>query len=143
MSGNGNLPPISANEWLARFVTVEKWLRSDDTIRQDAFIPPRDLNLSVTRHLNLSQNQLWEVGQHVAEAISEKHRANLFGRADLTVAAVARTAVRVESAPIPANPQHAHIAGWPLDKPAQKSIAQQLAAAANFIPKPTSSQQQP
>jgi hypothetical protein len=142
MSEHGNLPPVSAEEWLARFITVKKWLRSDNTIRQDAFIPPRDLNFSVTRHLNLSQDELWQVGQRIVDALSKKHHASLFGRADLTVATVTRNAVQVVPAPIPTNPQHAHIIGWPLDKPAQKSIAQQLAAAASFTPKPTTRQRQ-
>lgn len=135
MSGDGSLPPTSANEWLARFVTVKGWIRADNTVRQDAFIPPRDLNLSVTRHLKLTQDQLWEIGQDVVDAISEKHHASLFGRADLTVAAVAKAALRTESAPIPTNPQHTHITGWPQDKPTQKSVAQQLAAEAEFVAK--------
>ena len=133
MSGDGSLPPMSANEWLARFVTVKGWIRADNTIRQDAFIPPRDLNLSVTRHLKLSQDQLWKIGQGVVDAISEKHHARLFGRADLTAGAVLKAALRTEPAPIPGNPHHTHIAGWPTDKPAQKNIAQQLAAGAKFV----------
>jgi hypothetical protein len=133
MSGDGLLPPISVNERLARFVTVERWIRADNTVRQDAFIPPRDLNLSVTRHLNLSPAELWRIGQDVVDAMSEKHHAGLFGRADLTVATVARAGLRTEPAPIRTNPQHAHIAGWPPEKPARKNIAQQLAAAAEFV----------
>ncbi|MFZ0827136.1 MAG: hypothetical protein WAO02_06910 [Verrucomicrobiia bacterium] len=140
MSVHGHLPPVSSDERLARFVTVEKWLRADKTVRQDAFIPPKDLNLSVTRHLRLSQEQLWQIGQAVVDGLSAKHHATLFGRADLTVAAVTKTALRVDPAPILANPQHTHITGWPLDKPAQKNIAQQLAAAASFTPNPAASQ---
>lgn len=135
MTGNGHLPPVSPDERLARFVTVEKWIRADNTVRQDAFIPPKDLNFSVTRHLQLSEDRLWEIGKAVADTISEKHHAKLFGRADLTVAAVAKTALQTESAPVPGNPHHAHITGWPQDKPAQKNIAQQLAAAAVFVAK--------
>jgi hypothetical protein len=135
MSGHGHLPPVSPDERLARFITVEKWIRADHTVRQDAFIPPKDLNLSVTRHLHMSQEQLWQIGQAVADAISEKRHAKLFGRADLTAVACTGINLRVEPFPIPGNPQHTHVTGWPLDKPAQKSIAQQLAAAASFVSK--------
>ena len=135
MNGDDHLPPVSADEWLARFVTVRNWIRADNTIRPDAFIPPKDLNHSVTRHLRLSQEQLWKIGQDVVDIISEKQNAKLIGRADLTVATVAAAALRTEAAPIPGNPHHAHITGWPLDKPAQKNIAQQLAAAALFVAK--------
>jgi hypothetical protein len=135
MNGQGNLPSVSTDEWLARFVAVEKWIRADKTIRQDAFIPPKDLNLSVNRHLQLSPDQLWAIGQAIADTISKNHPGTLFGRVDLTVATVAKAALRTESAPIPGNPQHAHITGWPLDKPTQKNIAQQLAAVASFVAK--------
>jgi len=131
----GPLPQVAADELLARFVAVEKWIRADNTIRQDAFIPPRDLNLSVTRHRLLSEEQLWEIGQTVANAVSQKQPARLFGRADVSVAAVAKTALRAEAVPVAANPNHAHIIGWPQDKPKQKFIAQQLAAAATFVAK--------
>jgi hypothetical protein len=70
----------------------------------------------------------------------------LTGRADLAVAtvvkvaAVTKTKLRTEAAPIAANRNHAHVTGWPLDKPTQKIIAQELAAAASFVPKPDDSQ---
>lgn len=33
------LPPIADDEWLARFILFDKWLRTDRTVRPDAFIP--------------------------------------------------------------------------------------------------------
>ncbi len=136
MSNAEKLPPITANELLARFITEKKWVRADHTVRQDAFIPPRDLNLSVTRHLKLSEEKLWNLGQKVVVAIAEKRSAALCGRADLTVREVSLRNLKTEPAALPKNPNHAHITGWPLDKAAQKNIAQQLAAAAKFMPKP-------
>ena len=55
MSAARPLGPVTADELLARFITDKDWFRADLTIRQDAFIPPKDLQLSVTRHLNLSE----------------------------------------------------------------------------------------
>ena len=129
-------PPehISDDEWLARFVVFGRWVRENGTVRPDAFVPPPDLNLSVTRHLALSDEQLWARGADVASA----RNANLTGRADLRAAAVrSLSPLNVLEATIAGNPEHAHIVGWPADKPSQKMLAQQLAASAKFIPAPS------
>jgi len=136
MTNGSGIPPLSAGEKLARFITVERWVRADQTLRQDAFIPPKDLNFSVTRHLNSSEGQLWKIGQKVADAIAAKRNASLYGRADITVGRVLGLHLKTTAAPLHENPGHAQITGWPPDKPAQKSIAQQLAAIARYIPLP-------
>ncbi len=120
------LPPVAAEEFLARFITVEHWVRSDQTVKQDAFIPPKDLQLSVTRHINLSEEALWNIGHKVADQVAR----TLHGRADLRVRYDSGLKLRTEADPLPDNPNHAHITGWPIEKPAQKSIAQELAAKA-------------
>jgi hypothetical protein len=131
---------VAENELLARFVTLDRWVRPDKTVKQDAFIPPNDLQLSVTRHLNLSERQLWELGQTVAKIIGEKRTAGLFGRADIANKTVVQQSLMTEAAPLPENPNHAHITRWPLDKPARKQIAQQLAAAARFVLPPVNNE---
>jgi hypothetical protein len=130
-------PPqlIGDDEILARFVMRREWIRSDDTVRPDAFIPPRDLNLSVTRHAGLSGDQLWHRGHGVASL----HSKPLLGRADIRAASVRKTessSMNVIPAPLPENVQHAHIVGWPSEKPRQKHIAQQLAVTALLVRSP-------
>ena len=56
---------ISDDELLARYITSLKWYRkSDQTVKPDAFVPPEDpLELSTTRHLNLSEDRICDIGQ--------------------------------------------------------------------------------
>ena len=123
---------VSDEEQLARFVMTRRWVRDDGTIRQDAFIPPPDLKLSVTRHARLSADDLWSRGGSVAKS-QEKP---LLGRADLAAKDVRKESLEVVRFPVKGNPEHAHILNWPTDKPAQKSRAQQLSRAATFTKAP-------
>jgi hypothetical protein len=54
----------------------------------------------------------------------------LRGRADVQVSVFRRQELNVVEAPLVENPNHANVTGWPAEKPAQKVIAQQIAAAA-------------
>lgn len=120
-------PPITVTdeECLARYILFSNWIRnSDKTVKPEAFIPYPHPNLSVTRHLNLSEEAVWEIGKRVADT---RHKT-LYGRADFYAAAAKRLLLKIESAPAHDNPNHANIADWPVEKPAQKIIAQQLAA---------------
>jgi hypothetical protein len=133
MSDEVTLPPITDDEWVARFVLFSKWIRnSDHTVRPDAFIPFPWPDLSVTRHIGLSEAELWELGQ----AVADQRPATLYGRADVQALTVKRQSLRFVPTAEPKN--HANITGWPADKPAQKIIAQELAAAAKFVLKPPS-----
>ncbi len=129
MSNKTELPPIADDELLARFVLFSNWIRHDQTVRPDAFIPHPYPNLSVTRHREISEFDLWQIGKDVAS----KRRLNLYGRADIQAITVKTQSLRIEPTAEPKN--HANINGWPADKPKQKIIAQEIAAAARFIPK--------
>jgi hypothetical protein len=129
------MPAIPNAELLARFVTSSRWYRSgDQTVKPDAFIPYPFPDLSVTRHEGITDAQLWEIGQRIVEAVPQ--RPNLHGRADVTAGDVRITNLEVEPSPVPTNPNHADIIGWPNDKPSQKARAQQLAAMARLTLKP-------
>ncbi|MCI0540739.1 MAG: hypothetical protein L0Z50_36535, partial [Verrucomicrobiales bacterium] len=112
------------------FVTSSGWVRSNQTVKPDAFIPYPYPDLSVTRHKDLSESEIWRIGQAIANA----RPAKLRGRADVTAMQVRQRKLEVEARPIPENPKHASITGWPPDKPSQKSFAQELAAVARFVP---------
>lgn len=121
--------PIADDEQLARFVLYSGWIRhTDQTIKPDAFIPYPHPNLSVTLLGGLSAQQIWDVGQHVGVL----RNLTLYGRADVQAAIVRKLSLVVEPKPLKGNPNHANILGWPTEKPAQKIIALQLAAASVF-----------
>jgi len=125
-------PPttVSDEECLARFILFQKWVRTDQTVRPDAFIPHPYPDLSVTRHTELSNAELWQVGQRIANNRSR----TLYGRADIQALEVKKRSLCIQPTLTPKN--HANINGWPVDKPAQKMIAQELAAVASFTSKP-------
>ena len=132
MTNRTGLSAVTDDEWLARFILFRNWIRtSDRTVKPDAFIPHPYPDLSVTRHKNLSESELWQIGQGVADV----RPAKLYGRADIQAAEVRRQALEVEAKPVPGNPNHANVVGWPAEKSAQKSIAQQLAAGRMLIGK--------
>lgn len=133
MNGEGTLPTVQDSELLARFITSSKWFRSSNqTVKQDAFIPHPYPDLSVTRHRSLSEAEIWRIGQDVAES----RPATLHGRADICAEDVRKLKLSVEPRPEPENLNHACILGWPMDKPAQKILALELAANARFVPNP-------
>jgi len=127
--------PVAPDELLARFITSSRWFRKQDqTVKQDAFIPPENpLALSVTRHLNLTQDDIWIIGRGVAGTMVR----NLHGRADVKTANVTAQRLNVVPQPVlPDNPNHANITGWPLEKNERKMRALELAKAAHFVPNP-------
>lgn len=130
-----NVPPVGADELLARFVLQRSHIRSSDrTIKPDALIPHPRADLSVTRHLMATEVELWSVGQDVANTRGK----TLYGRGDFSAVMCANQRLVVQAAPLANNPNHANVRGWPAEKPLQKIIAQQVAAATKFVEAPGS-----
>lgn len=123
-----NVPEVGPDEELARYILFSNHIRSDRTLKPDAFIPHPHLKLSVTRHLQATEEELWEVGDDVAKARSRP----LYGRGDIGVPVCRAQRLVVRAEPIADNPNHAHVSDWPADKPAQKAIAQEIAAKPLF-----------
>ena len=128
-----HVPPIGADELLARYIFQKSHIRaSDRTVKPDAFIPNPHSDLSVTRHVMASEAEIWNVGLDVANLRGKI----LYGRGDVSAGECAKLKLTVQPAPLANNPNHATVAGWPDDKPLQKIIAQQIAAVASFVAAP-------
>jgi len=123
---------VAPDELLARYITSSKWIRKQDqTVKQDAFIPP-DSELSVTRHLHLTEKAIWIIGEKIAESIPR----HLHGRADVKTSHVIAQRLNVVPQPEDDNPNHANIINWPPDKDARKICALEIARVAHFVANP-------
>lgn len=125
---------VATDELLARYITSSRWFRKQDqTVKQDAFIPPENpLELSVTRHINFTEDDIWRIGKGIAEVMAR----NLHGRADVKTDCVIGQRLNVIPQPVPDNPNHANIVNWPVEKNERKMRALELAKAARFVPSP-------
>mgnify|MGYP001617622031 CR=1 FL=1 len=132
---------VASSELLARYITSSKWFRKQDqTVKQDAFIPPESpLELSVTRHLNLPENDIWNIGRRIATSISR----TLHGRADVETSHVLAQSLSVVPQPVADNPNHANIVGWSSDKDVRKMRALEIVRVARFIANPEAGTQNP
>jgi hypothetical protein len=129
-----NVPDVEDSEWLARYVLQSSHYRkSDRTVKPDLFIPHPYQDLSVTRHRDATETELWRVGQNVADTIGK----NLHGRADIQAKDCQEGSLQVVKKPLASNSNHADIEGWPSDKKDQKALALKLAAAASQLIPPT------
>lgn len=89
-----------------------------------AFDPPENLRLSVFRTDGLTIEEVWAIGQ------AHLYPRHIYGSANIKVSEVEDLDLLVD--PDNSPPRHACIVGWPEDRAAQKSIAQQLAAIATL-----------
>jgi len=136
--------PVEDGERLARMIFTNRHVRKDQSVRaeaflsvrMEAFLPYKHVTLSVIRHRDLTEPELWEIGQEIAAA----RNLPLIGRGDIgahDARGQGLDVVPVEGPGIPRN--HADIVGWPPDKPSQMSRAVELAAASHFTAAPTGS----
>ena len=122
--------PVANEERLARFVLTNRHLRKAEgitTARAEAFLPYKHVELSVTRHRDLNEKQIWGAGRCVAI----RRALKLLGRAEITAANVRQQKLDVRPNEPPRN--HADIVGWPSEKPAQMLYAIELAATSIYV----------
>ena len=101
-----------------------------------AFVPhPRD-ELSVTRHRDATESEVWDAGRGVAEF----RRQTLHARGDVVANAFLEMGLSLRADPVvdhanlPDNPNHANVTGWPKeDKGRQRLLALEIAAQAKLV----------
>lgn len=136
-----HIPPVEDDECLARYATQSGHFRSSDKqVKQSLFLPHPRQELSVTRHREATETEIWSAGNDVATALGR----TLYGRADIRAGNCKIETLQVVAKPIKNNPKvsdnpnHADIEGWPTSKEDQKAIALKLAASASKLINPPS-----
>jgi hypothetical protein len=120
-----NIPPVEETEVLSRYVLQSNLFRkSEGTPKPGLFMPHPRQELSVTRHKDATQDELWQVGKDVVK----QRGKTLYGRFDIQAKDCQIDSLTVESRPQPNNPNHADIIGWPTSKEEQLALAQEIAA---------------
>lgn len=124
--------PVENGECLARFVFDKRHIpKKGCGIKAEAMLPFKWTELSVTRHRELTEAEICSLGREVANQRSTPMRKfELLGRADFPAQSARRLRLDVTPDEPPRN--HANILGWPTEKSAQMSLAQELAAQAEF-----------
>src|ERR1700722_12959109 len=125
LDGN-NVPSVADDERLARYILYSNHVRADRTLKADAFVPHPHEELSVTRHQQASEGELWSIGEEIARLRDKL----LHGRGDAIVGTFLSVGLDVRADPVPSNPNHALVTNWPNDKPAQKMKALEVARTA-------------
>jgi len=124
------IPPVTSDEDLARFVLSSSHIRSSNgTVKPEAFMPHPRIELSLTRHRQATDSELWKEGERVAGI----RCANLHGRADVEARAFLIQGLEVVAEPLPENPNHADVTKWPADRGSQKIKAILIAQASRLV----------
>ncbi len=121
---------VDISEILCRFVFSPRYVRSNGTVRHNAFVPKpnQKLKLSVTRSEDPVADGIWNIGRQIEAGRTER----LQGRADVIVPVVLAQDLRIEPAPVDGNRMHANIVGWPAEKQEQLMVAKEIANRATY-----------
>jgi hypothetical protein len=121
------LDQVKSTEPLTRYIMSKDHYRpSDNTVKHNIFMPPRNGELSVYRIENLTSTEIWDIG---SEFVSKPMTKKLLGRADFLAQHVYDQGLNVRPEATP-HPRHANIYGWPEDK--TRIIAIELASKAQL-----------
>jgi len=126
-----HVPDVNDDEILARYAMQSSHFRSSDqTAKPELFMPHPYQELSLTRYLDTTIEEVLSLGEKTAKKLSK----TLYGRADIETIKCKVVSLQVVKDPTPDNPNHVNIKGFPLEKQEQKVIALKLAAAAKYYP---------
>jgi hypothetical protein len=140
MINSDDVPDVEDDEMLARFIvagqstrSLRKYVRENNTVKPQLFLPYKRVELSVNRHRDCDEGEIWDFGQ----AIAAYREMAFYGRSDIAVVSCTFDKLSVVAKPIrnhpqgvPDNPNHADIVDFPAAKEDQLSLAEKLAAKA-------------
>jgi hypothetical protein len=115
---------------VSRFLLFSGWFApTTGRVKPDAFIPPKDGQLSVSCTEGMEDKAVWPLGQEIIEA---RQSGTLYGRADFTAGILNKHGLRIDRDNVPL--RHANISGYPMgDKAAMRQKAVDIAAEALLV----------
>jgi len=135
MSDSEEVSHVPQHEVLLRFLFSGcGHLRSDGTPRPEAFLPNKDLQLSVTRASSLAAGEEWQIGITSRDKMNENREGKgldpvvLTARSSVLCSTFVDQDLSVIEKPLDYNVHHADVEGWPIEKAAQKVKAMQVAS---------------
>jgi hypothetical protein len=122
--------PVAGNERLTRFAFDDQEIKGGRA-HWRLFFSAKGAPISVIRTTSFSQDTaVWRFGNCWVASIREQ---KIVGRADFMAFKLER--VQLMAVPFEPPPKHADLEGWPTDKEARRSVAQQFALELDREPK--------
>ena len=121
---------VNPHEIITRYLLSKSHFSiSSSRVKPRALEPSsRDNSTSVFRIMNLNEDQIWRLARAF---VSNPTGRSLYARADIPALAVYELSLNIHPDEPP--PRHANIVGWPPEKHARMSLAQQLTASATLV----------
>ena len=117
-------------EEVTRFITQKSYYRpSNGTVKHNAFMPPRNNQLSVYRTTGLQQPEVWFIGE---QFVAPQLQCEILGKAVINSLVVYREGLAIHDHPSP-HERHANVVGWDSVGTEVRLIAIKLADAAQLV----------
>ena len=124
--------PIAEGERITRYITEKGKVRpSTGKPGYNAFMPPSNLRLSVYRTEEMTDAEIWQVGDDFVGRAEKP----VLAKADLPARAYLSHQLTFDLDGTP-HSRHANVVGWSIEHSLQKMIALQLAEASVLVYKP-------
>ena len=124
---------VAASEQIARYILSKKHFSvTNRTVKYGAYLPAPNGEASVYRISNISEKEIWDIGQ---EYVAGPSKRTLRARGDTAAAVITKTGLEFVPETTP-HPLHANIANWPLQKDEQKMLAVEMANQAKLVTPP-------
>ena len=123
---------VSPDEIISRFYFNKKNIRSDNTVKPNEFMPPKNGRMSVYRVSGLDDKDIWEIGKTFVQA---ERGLPIIGRGDLNAVDIYDLDLTISPTELP-HPRHANVEGWELNTEKDRLKALKLAAVARTIKVP-------
>jgi len=121
---------VDGDEIITRYINEKsKYAPFANRIKYNAMMPNLNRETSVYRTTDLTDKEIWEIGERYVGQIQNKE---ILGRGDLVASFIYSKSLFVEP-DTEVHRLHANIIGWPSEKSKIKLLAIELAASARLV----------